>query len=196
MKKHKTVFLSLMSYGSIANLLTGLLLVSSFGAQATAPRINAQMFGEEKQAEIVGYQFAPLDETAKSDGEMAIEIITEAFKAVGAVPSMDVLPSKQLASYALINNDAVGFIGSPQDLAENPKIKYHKTVFFFRNNEPVSLMFSRDKRGDELHNAFSQSLQKIIQSGKYLEIMEKHRGKGQTPSDFVTRLKKQNPSWK
>lgn len=196
MINRKPLRLSLSAHSPIVHLLAGFLLLFSLTAQATAPRINAEMFGDEKKAEIVGYQFTPLDDKAKKDGEMMTAIIVEAFKSVGAAPTLDVLPSKQLASYAVTNNDAVGFIGHPGDLSANPKVKYHSIIFAFRGSEPISLILSNNPRGDELYKAFGQGLQQIVKSGKYLELLENYFGKDQVPSDYVTRLKNQNPGWK
>ena len=177
-------------------LLAGFLLFCAFGAHATAPRINAQMFGEEKHAEIIGYQTATTDAAVKKESELAAEILAEAFRIAGATPTVDELPSRQLAAYELINNDAVGFIGSPADLEANPKIKYHSTVFAFRDHQPIALILHTGKRGDELHKAFVQGLRQLVKTGKYLELAEKYLGKGQLSSDYVTRLKQQNPGRK
>jgi len=46
----------------------------------------------------------------------------------------------------------------------------------------------------ELQPAFNEGLQKIIKSGKYLEILEKYHSKA--PADYAGRLKRHNPSWK
>ena len=183
----------------MARLLAMSCLVCSWNAQATAPRIAPQLFGEEKKADIVGYQFTPL-EASRSNGELPVgklaeEIVTEAFKAAGKAPVVDVLPSKQLAKYALFNNDAVALMGSPRDLAAKEKKRYHVVTFYLRAGEPISLIFS-DARGRELHKAFNQGLQEIIKSGKYLEILEKYQGKGHVPADYASRLKRHNPSWK
>jgi len=180
-------------------------LVCSWSAQATAPRVAPQLFGEEKKADIVGYQFAPL-KAAKSDGELAVgklavEIVMEAFKAAGKTPTVDVLPSKQLAKYALLNNDALALMGRSLDLTAKEKNQYRVVTFYLRgvapNEEPVSLIFSKKNiRGNELQLAFNAGLQNIIKSGKYLEIMEKYHGKGLVPADYVSRLKRHNPGWK
>lgn len=199
MKHYQTPLLSRSAWIGTARLLAMFCLVCSWSAEATAPRIAPQLFGEEKKADIVGYPFAPAEAAAKSDGELAVEIVTEAFKAVGKTPAVDVLPSKQLAKYALFNSDAVALMGSPQDLTAKEKNQYRVVTFYLRaqGDEPVSLIFSKKHaRGNELQLAFSSGLQKIINSGKYLEILEKHYGKGQVPSDYASRLKRHNPGWK
>lgn len=185
----------------MTRLLAMFFLLCSCGAQATAPRITGQMFGEEKKADIVGYQSLPMDATAKSESALAMQIVTEAFKAAGKTPTVDLLPSKQLAKYALLDNNVVALLGSPQDLTEQEKNQYRVVTFFLKGSapgeEPVSLIFSKkNARGDELHQAFNEGLQKILKNGKYLEILEKDRGKGQVPSDYVNRLKRHNPGWK
>lgn len=187
---------NLPTFRIIANLLACLLFLFSMAAQATAPRINAEMFGDENKAEIVGYQFTPQDNKAKRDGELLAEIISTAFKAVGATPTFDMLPSKQLATYALTSNDAVGYVGTPQDLATNPKNKYRSIPLAFIGSEAFSLILSGSSRGDELFKAFNQGLQQIIKNGKYLELLEKYIGKDQIPTDYIARLKKLNPNWK
>jgi len=201
MKHYKTSGFSRSAWVGMTRLLAVFCLIFSWSAQATAPRITSQMFGEEKKADIVGYQLAPLDAAAKSEGELAVEIVTEAFKAAGKTPLVDVLPSKQLATYALFSNDAVALIGIQQDLAAKEKNQYRVVTFYLRGiapgEEPVSLIFSKNNpRVKELQPAFNEGLQKIIKSGKYLEILEKYHGKGKVPADYASRLKHHNPGWK
>ena len=201
MKYYKIPGFSRLAWAGMARLLTMFCLICSWNAQATAPRITSQMFGEEKKADIVGYQLAPLDAAAKSDGELAVEIVTEAFKAAGKTPLVDVLPSKELAKYALLNNDAVALMGSPQDLTAKEKNQYRVITFYLRGiqpgEEPVSLIFSKkNAHGNELQVAFNEGLQKIIKSGKYLELLEKYHGKDKVSADYASRLKHLNPGWK
>ncbi|MDD5268059.1 MAG: hypothetical protein PHO08_13180 [Methylococcales bacterium] len=201
MKHYKNPAFSCPAWAGMVRLLTLFCLVCSWNAQATAPRITSQMFGEEKKADIVGYQLAPLDAAAKQDGELAVQIVMEAFKAAGKTPLVDVLPSKELARYALFNNDAVALIGSPQDLTAKEKNQYHLITFYLRGippgEEPVSLIFAKkNPRGKELQSAFKEGLQKIIKSGKYLELLEKYYGKANVPADYPSRLKRHNPGWK
>ena len=180
-------------WSTVSRLTALLLLVCSFSAQATAPRISAQMFGDEKKADIVAYQSATAD--AKSESELTLAIVTEAFKASGKTPVIDVLPSKQIATYALFSKEAVALMGSPQDLAGQDKKHYSIVPFYLRgtDDEPVVLIFSNE-RGKALHKAFVAGMQKILKSGKYLQRIEKSRGK--LPVDYVDRLKRLNPSWK
>jgi hypothetical protein len=193
--KHYTDF-SCFTGGSMARLLFVFCLIFSWSAQATAPRITPQLFGEEQKADIVGYQFAePLDAAARSESAQQVEIVTEAFKAAGKTPAVDVLPSKQLATYALFNNDAAALMGSVHDLAAKDTNQYRVVAFYLKGDEPVSLIFSKKHaRGNELYQAFSEGLQKIIKSGKYLEIMEKYHTR--MPADYARRLKRHNPGWK
>lgn len=187
--------------------VTGLLLaifclVCAWSAEATAPRITPKMFGEEKNADIVGYQLAASSEVAaKPMGELVLAIVTEAFKAAGKTPTVDVLPSRQLASYALTNNEALALIGSLQDLTAKDKDQYSVVTFYLKGEatgeEPVALIFGKkNEHANELYVAFNEGMQKIIENGKYLEILEKYHGQGHVPADYAKRLKRQNPSWK
>lgn len=199
MKNDQTVVLSSLLAGMM-RLLAVLCLFCSWSAEATAPRIAPGLFGEERKADIVGYRLAPLASAVQSDGELAVEIVKEAFNAAGKAPVVDVLPSKQLAKYALLNNDAVALMGSQRDLLAKEKNQYRVTTFYLRGiafgEEPVALIFNKKKLGNELHQAFNEGLQKIIKSGKYLEILEKYYGKGRAPADYASRLKRHNPGWK
>ena len=181
------------SQTSVVWLTALLLLACSFSAQATAPRITAQLFGDEKKADIVAYQSATAD--AKSETELTLAIATEAFKASGKTPIIDVLPSQQLATYALFNNEALALMGSAQDLAGQDKKKYSVVAFYLRGagDESVVLIFS-NANGKELHKAFVAGMKKILKSGKYLQLVEKSRGK--LPADYVSRVQRLNPSWK
>lgn len=167
-------------------------------AQATAPRIAPQMF-EEHKADIVGYQFEPIGAATTTDTDLAVEIVTEAFKAAGKTPSIDVLPSKQLAIYALLNKDALALMGTPQDLTAQERNQCSMVTFYLGNiasgEKAFSLIFSK-ARGNGLHQAFNEGMQKIIKSGKYIELLESHYGKGKVPADYLSRVKSRNPRWK
>lgn len=190
--RHYTGFSRSLASGT-SGLLAIFLLVCSCSAQATAPRITPQLFGEELKADIVGYQSEPFDAAAKSDSALQVDIVKEAFKAAGKTPTVDVLPSKQLAVYALSNNDAVALMGVAQDIAA--KKQYRMVTFYLRADEPVSLMFSKKNvNGNELYQAFNEGLQKIVKNGKYLEILAKYHVK--VSADYVTRLQRHNSSWK
>lgn len=200
MKSDQTVGLSSLPAGMV-RLLAVFCLFCSWSAEATAPRIAPGLFGEERKADIVGYRLAPLASAVPSDGELAVEIVKEAFNAAGKAPVVDVLPSKQLAKYALLNNDAVALMGSQRDLLAKEKNQYRVTTFYLRGiasgEEPVSLIFGKKNvRGNELHKAFNEGLQQILKNGKYLEILEKYHGKGRVPADYASRLKRHNPGWK
>ncbi|MDH2917036.1 MAG: hypothetical protein PXX77_09195 [Gallionella sp.] len=201
MRHHKTQITFRLSWNGMAHLLAMSFLICSWSAEATAPRIAPKMFGEEKKIDIVGYQFAPLETTAKADNKLVLEIVTEAFKAAGKKPAVDVLPSKQLAKYALSNNDAMALMGNSEELTAKEKKQYRAVAFYLREisrgKEPVSLIFNKkDAHGNELYQAFNTGLRKIIKSGKYLEIIEGFHGKDQIPADYVDRLKRLNPGWK
>lgn len=180
---------------TLTGLLATALLACSFSAQATAPRITPQLFGEEQKADIVGYELAPTSAAAKSESALEVEIVTHAYKAEGKAPVVDVLPSKQLATYALINNDAQALIGSEQDLAGQDKKRYRSVTFYLgaSGDQPVALIFSK-AHGNELYQTFNEGLQKIVRNGAYLTILQKYHEK--VPADYAGRLKRLNPGWK
>ena len=184
---------------TINRTMTGLLaaaaLACSFSAQATAPRITPQLFGEEQKADIVGYESAPINAATRSENALEVEIVTEAYKAEGKTPRIDVLPSKQLATYALINNDAQGLIGTLQDLASQDRKQYRQVTFYLgaSKDKPVALIFSK-AHGNELYQAFNEGLQKIVNSGEYMTILHKYHDK--VSADYLGRLKRHNPGWK
>ena len=160
------------------------LIMCSWSTEATAPRVTAQMLGEEKKADIVGYQSIPLNATATDlDGKLSLEIVTEAFKASGKTPIVDILPSKELAKYALLNSDAAALIGSQGDLTAKEKNQYDIITFYLipigSGEQQFSMIFRKmDVHVKELQKAFSDGLKKIIKNGKYLELFEKYHGKG------------------
>lgn len=187
------------TWNGVARLLALFCLICSWGAEATAPRIAPGLFGEERKADIVGYRFEPQASAVQSEGELAVEIVKEAFNAAGKAPVLDVLPSKQLAKYALLNNDAVGLMASRGDLTAKERKRYSVVTFYLRGAEetPVSLFFNKkNARGNELYKAFNEGLQKIVKNGKYLEILERHYGKGRAPADYASGLKRHNAGWK
>lgn len=204
MKNHKIRGLFSSSLAGMTRLAAVLWLLCMWSVEATAataPRITPGLFGEEQKADIVGYQLAPLDAAAKSDGEAALEIVNEAFKAAEETVTVDVLPAKQLALYALLNNEAAALIGSQQDLPEKDKNQYRMVAFYLRvaapSEEPLALIFGKKhSRTNELLQVFNEGLQKLVKSGKYLEILEKHYGKGQVPADYVSRLQRHNSGLK
>jgi hypothetical protein len=200
MRYIKTSGVSRSAWLGLVRVLVLFCLMDSGVAQATAPRITPQLFGEAKKADIVGYQFAPFDAAAMSDGEVAVNIVMEAFKAAGKTPALEVLPAKQLATYALFNNDAVAIIGSLHDLPEKERKRYRAVTFYLRGNasteEPISLIFSKSSRENEWYLSFNKGLRKIITSGKYLEIMEKYDAKREVSADYFNSLKRHNPGWK
>lgn len=184
-----------IQWGRMTHLLAIALLFCSFSAHATAPRITAELFGEERKSDIVAYEQASSEAADRSESALTVEIATAAFKAAGKTPTIDVLPSKQLATYALFNNDAAGLIGSHQDLAGRDRSQYRVVTFYLTgaSDEPVALIFS-NAHGKGWHKAFVDGMQKILKNGKYMKIMEKHRSN--LPADYIIRLKRQNPGWK
>ncbi len=186
---------------SITGLLATLLLICATSAQATAPRVAPKLFGEEKNADIVGYQFANTDAKSKPLNELALTIVTEAFKAAGKSPIIDVLPSKQLALYALTNNDAAVLMGSPQDLEAKEQKQYRTVVFYIKgtasNEIAVALMFGNKKAESKaLYVAFNEGMQKLIKSGKYMILLSYLNLTEAEQADMVKRLKFRNSSWK
>jgi len=175
----------------IARLSALLLLACSFGVQATAPRITAQLFGEERKADIVAYQSTGMD--SRSETALMVQLVTEAFKSVGKTPVVDVLPSKQLATYALFNNDVVALIGIEQDVSRQDKKQYNVVTFYLKGDEAVALIFSK-VRGADLHKAFVGGMHKILKNGRYQELIVLSGDK--LPADYVSRIKRMNPGWK
>ena len=169
------------------------LLAFSFAAHATAPRITPQFFGEERKSDIAAYQFEPFDAAEKSDSALRTEIVREAYSAAGLAPVIDVLPSRQLAGYALSSNEVAALIGGAQDIVS--KQDYRSVAFYLKGDEAVYLIVSKKHpRGNELYQAFNTGLQKIIKTGKYQEILDKYRIK--TSSDYLLRIRRLNPGWK
>jgi hypothetical protein len=199
--KNNNQYLTSVPLVGMTGVLAMFLLFCSCTEQATAPRISAQLFGEETKADIVGYQSSPMDANARAENALAVEIVTEAFNAAGKTPVVNVLPSRQLAKYALTNNDAAALIGGQRDLTAQEASQYRVVTFYLQGRgaaeEPVSLIFSnKHARANELHQAFSEGLQKIVNSGKYLEMLEKHHGKEHVPAGYFSRLKRHNPNLK
>lgn len=187
--------------GVMSSLMLMCCLFFSWSAEATAPRIAPTLFGEERKAEVVSYQSGAADAAARSEHALTVELVTEAFAAAGKTLAVDVLPSRQLAKYALVNGDAAALIGGQQDLTTQETNDYRVVAFYVHgtaaNEKAVSLIVSKKHtRGNELHQAFSEGLQKIVRSGKYQEILEKHLGKEHVPAGYFNRLKRYNPSLK
>lgn len=179
--------------GYMAHFIALFMLAFSLGAQATAPRITPQFFGEERKTDIAAYQFEPFDAAAKSDSALRAEIVKEAYSAAGVAPAIDVLPSRQLAGYALTNGDVAALVGSAQDIPS--KKDYRTVLFYFKGEDAVFLIFSKKHpRGNELYQAFNAGLQKIVGNGKYQEILVKYRVK--TSADYFSRIRRHNPGWK
>lgn len=167
--------------------LAGLLLCS-FSAQATAPRITAKMFGEERHADIVTYQSASSE--AQTERALDVQIVTEAFKAAGKSPQVDILPSRQLATYALFNHDAVALIGAAEDLSAKDRKHYAVETFYPGSTGNTVLIVLH---GSDLHQAFIDGMQRILKNGTYFKIIEQSGAK--LPADYVRRLKYLNPDW-
>lgn len=186
--------------GRVAVLLLALCWLMAAGhAHATAPRVTPKLFGEERRTDIVGYQLGP--QQAADERVLAANIVTQAFEAAGMTLTVDVLPSRQLARYALLSGDALALIGNRRDVAGDEQEAYRQVPFFVSPvavaAEPQLLILdARSERTPELILAFNEGLQRLINSGKYLLLLERHYGKGRVPSDYFTRLKRLNPALK
>ena len=176
---------------SIFRAIPLLFLLLSFAAGATAPRISAQMFGVEKKDDIAAYSSSG----SGRDVEMLTELVMAAFAEKGLTPVLDVMPSRQLARYALSSGDSPSLVGLQDDIPV--KGNYRTVVFYLRGKEGEAelLIFSREgRRADELYRAFNSGLQAILKNGKYRKIVEKHHGR--LPENFELKLKGLNPGWK
>lgn len=185
----------------VLQLLALFCLLCSMSAQATAPRIVPKLFGEERRADIVGYQAAPQDASARAEIALIAQLVSQAFAVAGKPQAVDVLPSRQLAKYALLNKDAQAMIGSPRDVAASEQAQYRQATFYFGfagagDDAAVLILSAKNPRVTELLQAFNAGLQKLIKSGKYLELLEQHHGKGKVPADYFSRLKHLNPGLK
>ncbi len=176
---------------SIFRAIPLLFLLLSFAAGATAPRISAQMFGVEKKDDIAAYSSAG----SGRDIDMLSELVMAAFAEKGLVPILDVMPSRQLARYALSSGDAPSLVGLQEDI---PARGNYRAVAFYPGDQEGKaefLIFSREgKRAEELYRAFNAGLQEILKNGKYRKIVEKHHGR--LPQDIALKLKGLNPGWK
>jgi hypothetical protein len=194
MKVYQTLNLKTPSSRLLLLLFSAFYLWNPLNAQATAPRVTPELFGEVKVADIVSYQVAPINAKTKAESDLAVELATAAFKAAGKSPVIDVLPSKQLATYALLKNDVIGLIANTRDLTTKQKSQYKVMSFLLvgndSNDESIALILNTNSRGNELSQAFSEGLQTVIKNGQYLEILEKYRGNQKAPADYFTRLKK------
>lgn len=163
-------------------VVTLALLLFSLSAEATAPRIAAQMFGEERKADIVAYQLVQ-GTTAESTSGAMLVIVKDACKAGGKQVSVDVVPSRQLAQYAVSNGEVAALIGVDADLAAKDKAQYRSVVFFISGNTTAALHINKKHAaGNELYQACSNGLQKIIGSGRYEEILNAHLNAEEVPS--------------
>jgi hypothetical protein len=162
-------------------------MLCSFNAQATAPRITAQLFGEEQKADIVAYQSSDV----KFQTALMVEIVNQAFKAAGKSPVVDVLPSRQLATYALFNKDVAGLIGVADDVAAKDRKQYEVVTFYLGTTDDSVLFLAH---GSDLHKFFIEGMRKILKNGTYLQIVEKSDVK--LPADYISRIKYLNPGWK
>lgn len=173
--------------------LFGVLCLFAAGSvQATAPRIAAQMFGVESKADIAAYPFVQItDSSSKAEEELLLELVRAAYKAAGQEVVIDVMPSRQLAQYALQNGDVAALLGTNQDSAA----KTHAIVFFIRENneQPVSLIFNiKSEQANKRYKAFANGLNKIISDGQYAHIFSLYCGKDATAAEMIKHIKSLN----
>lgn len=185
----------------LMRLLAISLLLCSWNAEATAPRISAKMFGEELQVDVVGYDSGQRSSAAEIEGKLTADLLQAAFQAGGAQPNVDVLPSKQLAKYEFIVNQVPVLIVSADDLNAKERARYRLVTYFLSDvaqaKSPVLLAFDLKRpRSDQLFKAFDKGMQAIIKSGKYRDILQQHLGKEAVSADYFNNLKRLNPSWK
>ncbi len=170
----------------IRSFLACLCLVLPLQALATAPRISAEMFGAEKRQDIAAYL------VDQQEMDLMAEIVAEAFRPSGLSPSVDAMPSRQLARYALSSGDAPVLMGTAQDLPK--KGDYRKIGFYIRpSGEAVFLIFGHGGRADRFYDAFESGLRRMLKSGKYAEILGKHL---KAHGDAAERVERLNPQWK
>ncbi|MBK9160087.1 MAG: hypothetical protein IPM27_00705 [Nitrosomonadales bacterium] len=185
----------------IAHLLAIGLMLNSWSAQATAPRVAPKMFGEAQQIDIVGYSSNQISAASEIEGKLTGDLLEAAFKAGGMQPNIDVLPSKQLAKYEFVVNQVPALIVAADGLSAKEKKRYRTVTYFLSDvvhaKSPVLLAFDlNNPRGAKLYKAFDQGLQKIVGSGQYLELMHKHLGQKALHADYLNQLKSLNPGWK
>ncbi|MDD2777046.1 MAG: hypothetical protein PHU06_13925 [Gallionella sp.] len=185
--------------GSLAHLLAFSLMLFTWSAEATAPRIAAKMLGEERHVDVVGYYSSSQNTpAAEIEGKLTADLLSAAFQAGGMQPEIDVLPSKQLAKYEFVVNQVPVLICAEGDLTAKEMKRYRLVTYFLSDvangNNPISLAFDlKNPRGDKLYKAFDKGLQKIISNGKYRELMQKHLGKDAVSANYFSRLQRQNP---
>ncbi len=93
-------------------------------------RVAPQMFGEEKAADVVAYEMAPLAGAALPDKGLAVAIVAAAFQAAAKDVAIDVLPAKPLAKYSLLNSEAAAMVGELRDLSEQEKATVTPEAFY------------------------------------------------------------------
>lgn len=161
-------------------------------AQATAPRIAAQLFGEERRADIAAYSLSSThDAAAKAEEELTLELVRSAYRAAGQEISIDVMPSRQLAHYALSNGDVAILLGTNQDR----EAQYRAIAFLpaDKGEQVVSLIFDlKTEQGKKRQQAFVSGLSKIMANGQYAHLYTLYRGKDAKPEAAIQRIKQLN----
>jgi len=188
------------SNGAISLLILCCLIVPC-DAVATAPRIAPPLFGDDSQADVVGYQSAPIGSRAKAEEQLILALLRAAFEVSGIQPIIDILPSKQLAHYEFVVNEVPGLIVNQHDIKTHRLAHAQQVVFYLKGTtdeaEAIVLLFSdKNPRARELHRVFDKGLQAIVANGRYLDVMQQYLGAGELPSGMIGRLKRLNPGWK
>ncbi|MDD5037390.1 MAG: hypothetical protein PHE55_21905 [Methylococcaceae bacterium] len=114
---------------SLAALLLALAIVQP--ASATAPRFSAAKLAAEAKPHLVAYEYPPLVTGNESEAGAAIEMVRQAFEAMGKPISIEVLPSRSFALHLLTDDEKVlGMLGEARllTLAERKALAEEKCL--------------------------------------------------------------------
>lgn len=191
--------------GKPGTWLLGMLMILALAgtgtAEATAPRISAGMFGEEKKADILQYRLAEFSTAVDPEQKLLASIVDKAFKAGGMSPVLDVQPARQLAKYALFKGEVAALIGRTQDFNAKEKKRYRFLTFYLSGGVPsgseIALVISNiHPAANDLYFAFESGMRQLLASGQYLEMLEAHHGRGSIPATYLDLIKSHHPGWK
>lgn len=149
-------------------------------ANAVAPRITQDMFGQEVSADILAYESIETNDSQVTD--ITVEIVKQAFAIEETLLNIDVVPSTQLAIYALFNGDVLALIGNESDLTAFDKSQYFCSVFYIHDNATQKIPFALyiDKNApnaEKLFTSFEQGLLKLLENQTYSDIIQSKSGK-------------------
>jgi len=138
-----------------------LLFGFSIAAYAVAPRISQDMFGQEINSDILAY-----DSTNSNDRhhtEVAVQIAKQAFAIEQITLSIDIVPSKQLAIYALFNGDVRALIGKKSDLTSLDQSDYFNSVFYIYDDGttkiPIALYINKNAQdAEKMFSSFNETI--------------------------------------